>query len=175
MYFNFISNNLILFYCIIWVSLLCCKFGFATNYALFGGFGPKILMVYKKLHCACLPLYFKHYTQSYFHVIFKALALWANAFYKLKCPSVRLFVCPSVRLFTLEVPFKRLFAHTSWSRMSNIFRGSESLGKSNGKKWSHIRTFLFENCQKSLRKKKRFFFLLILPYKTWWKPCFSMD
>ena len=66
--------------------------------------------------------------------IFKALSLWADAFYKSKCPSVCLFVCP----FTFEVPFNGLFAPTSQSRMSNIFRDSESLGKSNGKKWSQI-------------------------------------
>ena len=48
--------------------------------------------------------------------------------------SVRLFDC----VFTFEVPFKRLFAPTSLSRMSNIFRDSESLGKSNSKKWSQI-------------------------------------
>ena len=41
--------------------------------------------------------------------IFKASALWADAFYKSKCPSVRV----SVRLFTFEVPFKCLFAPTS--------------------------------------------------------------
>ena len=64
-------------------------------------------------------------------VFFKASALWADAFYKLKCLSV----CVSVRLFTLEVPFKRLFVPTSQSRMSNIFRDLESLGKSNGNKW----------------------------------------
>ena len=62
-------------------------------------------------------------------------------------------VCP----FTFEVPFKRLFAPTSRSRMSNIFRDSESLGKSNGKKCSQIGTFLFENCLKSPRKKKDIF------------------
>ena len=48
--------------------------------------------------------------------------------------SVRVFVCLSVCVFTFEVPFKRLFAPTSQSRMSNIFGDSESLGKSNGKK-----------------------------------------
>ena len=53
-------------------------------------------------------------------------------------PCVRLSVCLFVRLFTFEVPFKRLFAPTSRSRMSKIFRESESLGKSNGKKWSQI-------------------------------------
>ena len=74
-------------------------------------------------------------------LIFKASALWADAFYKSKCPSVcpcvRVSVCPSVCLFTFEVPFNGLFAPTSRSRMSNIFRDSEK-GKSNGKKWSQI-------------------------------------
>ena len=51
---------------------------------------------------------------------------------------VNLCVCVFVCLFTFEVPFKLLFAPTSQSGMSNIFRDSESLGKSNGKKWSQI-------------------------------------
>ena len=87
------------------------------------------------------------------------------------CLSVRLSVCS-----LLEVPFNGLFAPTSRSRMSNIFGDSESLGKSNGKKWSHIWTFLFGSGLKSPRnRRKKFFFLLILPYKTWWKPSFPMD
>ena len=69
--------------------------------------------------------------------------------------SVCLSVCVFVRVFTFEVPFNGLFAPTSWSRMSNIFRDSKSLGKSNGKKWSQIWTFFFENCLKSPRN---FFF-----------------
>ena len=52
--------------------------------------------------------------------------------------------------------FNGLFAPTSRSRISKIFSDSESLGKSNGKKWSQIWTFLFENCRKS-RHKKSFF------------------
>ena len=36
--------------------------------------------------------------------LFKASALWADAFYKSKCPSVRVSVCPSVYLFTFEMP-----------------------------------------------------------------------
>ena len=84
-------------------------------------------------------------------------------------PSVCVYVC-SLR----EVPFNGLFAPTSRSRMSNIFRDSESLGKSSGKKWSHIWKFLFGSGLKSPRIKK-FYFLLILPYKTWWKPRFPMD
>ena len=101
--------------------------------------------------------------------LFKASALWADAFYKLICP----YVCVSVCLFTFEVPFNGLFAPTSRRWMSNIFRDSESLGKSNGKKWSHIQTFLFESGLKSPRKKS-FFCWLILPYKTWWKPHFRI-
>ena len=89
--------------------------------------------------------------------VFKASSLWADAFYKSKCPSVCLSVCLFVCLFTFEVPFQHLFAPTSQSRMSNIFRDSESLGKSNGKKWSQIWTFLFQNCLK-LTQKKCFFF-----------------
>ena len=76
--------------------------------------------------------------------------------------SIRLSVRLSVCLFTFEVPFKRLIAPTSRSRMSNIFRDSESLGKSNGTKWSNIWTFLFENCLKSPRKKKFFFLIIFL-------------
>ena len=67
-------------------------------------------------------------------LVFKALALWADAFYKSKFPCVRL----SVRVFTFELPFKRLFAPISQNQMSNILRDMESLGKSNGKKWSQI-------------------------------------
>ena len=67
--------------------------------------------------------------------------------------SVRLCVC----VFTFEVPFNGLFAPTSRSRMSNIFRDSESLGKSNGMKWSIIWIFLFGSGLKSPRKKKVFF------------------
>ena len=76
-----------------------------------------------------------------------------DAFYKSICPSV----CPSVRVFTFEVPFNGLFAPTSRRRMSNIFRDSESFGKSNGKKWCQIWTFLFENCLKSPRNFFSFF------------------
>ena len=88
--------------------------------------------------------------------------------------NVHMCVCLSVCLFTLEVPFNGLYAPTSWSRMSNIFRDSESLAKNNWKKWSHLWTFLFESGLK-LPRKKKFVFLLILPYKTWWKPRVPMD
>ena len=60
------------------------------------------------------------------------------------CLSVRLSVRLFVRVFTFDVRFKRLFAPTSRSLMSNIFRDLESLGKSNGKKRSQISTFFLE-------------------------------
>ena len=74
------------------------------------------------------------------------------------CLSVCLCVSLSVRVFTFEVPFNGIFAPTSQSRLSNIFRDSESLEKSNGKKWSHIWTFLFGSGLKLPRKKKLVFF-----------------
>ena len=74
--------------------------------------------------------------------------------------NVRMSVCQSVRLsfrlFSFEVPFKRLFAPISQSRMSNIFRDSEFLRKSNGKKWSQIGTFLFGSGLKSQKKMADF-------------------
>ena len=62
-----------------------------------------------------------------------------------------------------------MFAPTSRSRMSKIFRDSKSLGKSAGKKWSRNWTFLLGSGLKSLRKKS--FFLLILPYFAWKNWC----
>ena len=74
--------------------------------------------------------------------------------------------------FTFEVPFNGVFAPISRSQISNIFRDSESLGKSIGKKWYNIWTFLFGSGLKSPRKKK-VFFLLILPWSTLvWHRCY---
>ena len=82
--------------------------------------------------------------QQAFITIFKASTLWADSFYKSECPSACPSVRPSVRLFTFEVPFKHFFVPVSQSQMSNIFRDSESLEKSNGKKWSQIGTFFWK-------------------------------
>ena len=74
-------------------------------------------------------------------------------------------------LLRFLVFFNGLFATTSQNRMSNIFRDSDSLGKSNGKKWSNIWSFLFGSGLKLPRKKK--FFLLILPWYTLlWRRCY---
>ena len=60
-------------------------------------------------------------------------------------------------------PLNNLFAPTSRSPMSKLFRVSESLGKSNGKKWSQIWKLLLIKGVKSPRKKKFFtdFFLFV--------------
>ena len=52
--------------------------------------------------------------------------------------------------------FNGLFAPTSRNPMSKLFRLSESLGKSNGKKWSQIWKLLLINGVKLLRRKKKF-------------------
>ena len=88
--------------------------------------------------------------------------------------SVCLSICPSVCLFTFEVLFKRLFVPTSQSRRSNIFRDLESLGKSNGKKWSQIWTFFYGSSLKSPRKKT-FVFFADFAIQTCWKLHFPMD
>ena len=68
--------------------------------------------------------------------------------------SICLSVCLCVCLFIFEVPFKRLFAPTSSSWMIKILRASKSLGKSNGKKWSHIWKLLLMKDVKLPRQKK---------------------
>ena len=65
-----------------------------------------------------------------------------------------------------------MFAPTSRNRMSKIFRDSESLGKSSGKKWSQNRNFYSESGLKLPRKKKFFlyWFCLILCGRTGVEP-----
>ena len=62
-------------------------------------------------------------------LVFKALALWADGFYKSICTYVCLCVCVSVCLFTFEVPFKCLCAPTSQSWMSKIVELQNPWGK----------------------------------------------
>ena len=94
-----------------------------------------------------------HFTRSKIksESIFKASALWADAFYKSICPSVRLSVCLFVCLSVCSlfaVPFNGLFAPTSRSQMSNIFRDLESLGKvmeRSGLRYEYFRLKIVEN------------------------------
>ena len=57
--------------------------------------------------------------------------------------------------------------------MSNIFRDSESLGKIDLKVVSDLNIFVPK--WSKIAAQQYFFFLLILPYKTWWKLRFLMD
>ena len=96
--------------------------------------------------------------QSHFWVmserktVFKASALWADAFYKSKYPSVCPCVCPCVCLCvhfwgTVLTSFCPHFPKSD----VQYFKRFGILGGKYGKKWSQIGTFLFENCQKSPR------------------------
>ena len=80
-------------------------------------------------------------------------------------PCVILFVCLSV-CSLLRYRLK-VFAPTSWSLMSKVFRDSESLGKSNGKNVvTNFKTFTNKGCKIATH----FFFLggwgRILPYRA---------
>ena len=59
-------------------------------------------------------------------------------------------------LFHFWGPFKKKIAPTSPSWMSKVFRDYESLGKSNGNKWSQIWKLLLIKGVKLLRKKNCF-------------------
>ena len=61
-------------------------------------------------------------------------------------------VCVFVPFHILDI--EAYFSPTSRSRMTKNFRDSESLGKSNGKKWSQIYQLLLIKGVKSPRKKK---------------------
>ena len=88
----------------------------------------------------------------------KRSQIWTFLFENcLKLPRKKKFFSSLFRSSLVFGLFNGHFSPTSQSRMSNIFRDSESLGKSNGKNWSQIWTFLFEKCLKSPRKKSFFF------------------
>ena len=92
--------------------------------------------------------------------VFKASALWADAFYKSKCPSVCLCVCLCVCLSVCSLLRYRLtvFLPLLTEVGCPIFLEIRNpWGKKNGKNWSHIWTFLFGSGLKSPRKKKLFF------------------
>ena len=90
------------------------KVSFSANFALLAGF----------FWYLCYYPHRSRYALSPVCVIFKEWDLWADAFYKSICPYVCLCVC----VFNFEIPFKRLFASTLWSRMSKKFWDSEYLG-----------------------------------------------
>ena len=81
---------------------------------------------------------------SYFsnlsYPIFKASALWANAFYKSKCPYVCLCVCVCV-CSLLRYRLNVFFSPTSRNRMSRMSRIRNPWGKvmeRNGLRFEHL-------------------------------------
>ena len=103
---------------------------------------------------------------------FQSIGPRGDAFYKLICLYVCVCVCLSGWLFTFEVPLHSLFALTSQSWMSKISIYSESLVKSNGKKWSQIWKLLLIKGVKLPQQKKFFtdFFYLVNPFKRLFAP-----
>ena len=87
---------------------------------------------------------------------------------KLNCPSVCVSVCSQLR-YRLNVVLPPL-PKVGYPIFLDIWN---PWGKSNGKKWSQIWTFLFGSGVKLPTKLN--FFKMILPYKTRWKQRFPMD
>ena len=96
---------------------------------------------------------------------FKASALWADAFYKSKCPSVRLSVCPSVcsllryRLTVFLAPLPEVGCPIFLEIRNPLGKVMER----SGLRYEHFYLKIVLN----RRAKKSFFFLLIL------RACFS--
>ena len=104
-------------------------------------------------------------------VLFKASALWADAFYKSKC----LFVCPSVCVFVCSLLRYRLtvFLPPFPEVGSQIFL---EIRNPCGKVMERSCLTFEHFCLEVVKNRRSFiyFFLLILPYKTWRKPRFPM-
>ena len=107
--------------------------------------------------------------QTYFTdlCLFKASALWADAFYKSICPSVRLCVC----LVTFEVPFNGLLPPLHEVGCPIFLEIRNPWGKiieRSGLTFEHFRFEVVSN-----RRAKKSFFLLILPWSTLlWHRCY---
>ena len=86
----------------------------------------------------------------------------------------KLLLIKFLRFFLLHLftPFKHLFPPASWSPMSNNFRLSESLEKSNGRKWSPIWKLLLKKGVKSQRNKKLFLANFALLAGFFWYRCY---
>ena len=107
--------------------------------------------------------------------LFKAWALWADAFYKSKCLSV----CVSVCVFCLSVcsllryrlnVFLPPLPKVGCPILLEIRNPWGKVLERSGLRFEHFCLQIVKN-----RRANKSFFLLILPYKTWWKPRFPMD
>ena len=89
--------------------------------------------------------------------------------------SLCLFVCLSIR-HTFSHRFIDIFAPTSWSEMSKLFKCSESLRRSNGKNLSQIWKLLLIKGVKLPHRKKLFCFVanFALPAEFFWYRCYYL-
>ena len=88
--------------------------------------------------------------------LFKASALWADAFYKSKCPSVCVSVCSLLR-YRLNV-FLPPLPEVGCPIFLEIQNSWGKVVKRSGLRFEHWKWF---------KIAKLFFCWLILPYKTW--------
>ena len=102
----------------------------------------------------------------------KASALWADAFYKSKCQSVclsvRVSVCSLLR-YRLNI-FLPPLPEVACPICLEIRNPWGKVMKRSGLRFNHFGLKIVKNCCAIY-----FLFLLILPYKTWWKPRFPME
>ena len=116
--------------------------------------------------------FYLHFSHCKFY-LFKALALWVDAFYKSKCClSVRLSVRLFIRAFTFEVPFKRLFAPIPKVGCPIFLEIRNPWGGKCKEMATDLKFFVLKWSKIAKKKKKM---LDNFAYKTRWKPCFPMD
>ena len=138
-----------LFFCIDLLALFCCGFeGIVGHFILFSSikivhlryanyfFFKHIYGTKKMKYYRYIPCFEGAFERRKTLQVFKASALWADAFYKSISRFVRLFVCLCVCMSVCSL--LRYCLTVFLLRMSKIFTDLESLGKSNGKKWSQI-------------------------------------
>ena len=104
-------------------------------------------------------------------------ALWADAFYRLKCPSVCPFVCLFVCLSVCSLLRYRLnvfLPSLPKVRFPIFLEIQNHWGKVIGRSGIRLEHFCLEVVLNRQTKESSFFWL-ILPYKTRWKPRFPMD
>ena len=100
----------------VWVNLVTEHTVFCHKVYLFLEFSLSFSKSSRKWREYCFEVFFCELVVIYKCISmilsdFKASALWADAFYKSKCPSVCLSVCPSVHFWG---SFKCFFAPTVW-------------------------------------------------------------
>ena len=101
-------------------------------------------------------------------MIFKASAIWADAFFKSICPPVCVSVCSLLR-YRVNV-FLPPLPEVGYQIFLELWNPWEKGMKRSGLRLEHVCLEVVLNRQ-TKKKKNR----LILPHKTLWKPRFPLD